>query len=571
MSNTLYANMLNIKEQEQLNIIKLAFDQITDWIVITDITGTILYINPAVEAVSGYSNIELLGNKPSAFQSELVPREVYTELWETILAGKIYSNIVTNRHKSGTLYYIASVITPIKDETGEIKYFISTGREMSDESEINSQIHNVIHYDALTGLLNRKSFVEEICKSKENCKNIAVVAVTINKLGLINSRFGFLWGDKVIREIGLRIKNFLDGDCLVSRPEGKVFAILYPDFGNPHKIVQFITKLEEVLKEPILIKAEQIYLSVSFGISTHPSDKVSEIHVKADALLTRAQLALSKAKKSNRLENYEFYTFSMNQQANDQIQKENEIYQAFKNDEFISYFQPFINLETGRVSGAEALMRRKKATGEIVSPIEFIGILEETGLIIEVGFNLIDKICQQIRSWIDQYGLDLPVSINLSPVQFKDELFCQKMMAIVEKYRIPSRLINFEITESILIEDTNRTICLLERLRENGFSVSIDDFGTGYSSLSYIQRFKINRIKIDMSFITNIVTNEADQAIVKAIIMMAEGLNLETLAEGVETADQLAILRDLGADIGQGYYWDKPLSAEEVTLKYFGK
>ena len=552
-----------------LDMIKRAFDQIGDWVLITDTSGMILYVNPAVEKLSGYSAQELLGNNPSVLKSELVSREVYQELWETILGGEVYSNVVTNRHKRGNLYYIASEITPIKDKDGKIDFFISTGRQIKDEGKTHSQMHKVIHYDALTGLLNRNSFVEKIGEKRKKYQKTAVIAITINKLGLINSRFGFVCGDKVIKEVGTRIKDVLDENCLISRPEGKVFAVLYPDFGNAHKIVQLITKIEGCFKDPIIINQQPLYISLSFGIATCPSDKVSEIDVAADALLTRAQLALSQAKKSSRLENYEFYTTSMNQEASDEISLENEIRQAYKENEFISYYQPFVDIKTGKIVGLEALMRRKKSTGEIVFPLDFISLLEEMGLIIEVGFSLIEQICFQMSQWIKVYGESVPVSINLSPVQFKDEHFCEKMMEIVERYKIPPNLIDFEITETVLIEDVNRTILILESLTDHGFRVSIDDFGTGYSSLSYIQKFKINRLKIDMSFVQNIVTSEQDQTIVKAIIMMANGLDLETVAEGVETKEQLALLKLLGANVGQGYYWDKPLSGQEITKKYF--
>ncbi|HHX62561.1 MAG TPA: EAL domain-containing protein [Epulopiscium sp.] len=569
MNNTLHSNISDSEILDQLNILKLAIDQTKDWVVITDRSGTILYINPEVEKLSGYTSEELLGHKPSVLKSELVPEKVYQKLWETIVRGEVYQNIITNRHKDGHLYYIASAITPVKNIDGKIKYFISTGREINNSSHFNQQIHDVMHYDALTGLLNRNSFIEEISHAKRQCNNLAVVSVTINKLGLINSKYGFVWGDKVIQEVGLRLRDILDKDAIVSRPEGKVFAILFLDFKNVSKIVQIINKIDEIIKVPIQVKDEQIHITVTFGISTYPSDKIAETEVQADALLTRSQLALSKAKKSSSLENYEFYTSAMNKQVSDQIHMEVEMYTAFKNDEFMSYYQPLINLKTGKICGLEALMRRKKSTGEIVPPNEFISLLEEMGLIVEVGFSLIEKICSQMRRWIDQYGYSVPVSINLSPVQFKDENFSEKMMQSIKKYKISPDLITFEITESMLIEDIGRTIGILENLKRYGFSISIDDFGTGYSSLSYIQKFKINRIKIDMSFVRHITTSEADQAIVKAIIMMAEGLNLETIAEGVETKEQLEIIRQLGSNVGQGYYWDKPLTAQEITDKYF--
>ncbi len=560
---------IDFRLSDEANTLKLAIDQTDDWVVVTDVEGTIIYANQGVEKLSGYKKEMILGNKPSIFKSHLVPESHYKKLWETILNGQVYSNVIMNRHKNGSLYYIACAITPVRDETGITKYFISAGRKISGNSSLSNQIYDVVHYDTLTGLLNRNAFIEEVSQSKQYQDSLAIVAITINKLGLINSRYGFLIGDKVIKKVGLKIREVVDISCVVSRVEGKVFGVLISNFENPTSIVQLIKKIERATAKPIKILDEEIYVSLTFGISTYPSDKIAEIDVPADALLTRAQLALSKAKNSNSLQSYEFYTYSMNKQVNMQMHMENEIFTAFKNDEFISYFQPLINLESGELSGLEALMRREKPTGEIASPFEFITFLETTGLIVDVGFSLIEKICKQMKYWIDEYGFSLPVSINLSPVQFKDALFCEKMMEITAKCGIPPKLITFEITESMLIEDVGRTVCIVERLRSQGFSISIDDFGTGYSSLSYIQRFEVNSIKIDMSFIRNIVDNSADQTIVKAITMMATGLDLYTVAEGVETKEQLELIKGLGVDVGQGYYWDKPLSAYEITQKYF--
>lgn len=564
-------NIVDLSIGKSLKNIKSTVDQIADWVIITDLSGTIVYANPEVESLSGYNQADLIGQKASVFKSDLVSESVYEELWETILSGESYLGVMTNRHKNGNLYYIAVTISPIKNEAGDANYFIAVGKNIDKCCKLNEQIHNTIHYDALTGLFNRNSFVEEVSQAKQSGINLAVIAININKLGLINSKYGFLCGDQVIKEVGLRIKKTIYPDCTLSRLEGKVFGILFPNFKELSSIVQLIHEIEDAVKMAIQLKEEEFYVSLSFGIATYNKNKnkvITDTDIGTDVLLTRAQLALSQAKQSNSMESYAFYTFTMNEQANKVISIGNEIYTACRNDEFVSYFQPLIDLNTGKVSGLEALMRRRKPNGEIVAPGQFIGALEESGLIIPVGFSLIRKICVQIRNWIDQYGFSVPVSINLSPVQFNDEYFCEKLTQIIEEEGVSPSLITFEIIESMLIEDVNRTVCILEQLRAYGFETALDDFGTGYSSLSYIQKFKINSIKIDMSFIRKIVTSEADQAIVKAIIMMAKALNLYTVAEGIETKEQLDIIRELGCDVGQGYYWDRPLAAEQILLKY---
>ena len=551
---------------EQLNIMKLAFQQIKDWVVITDVHGTILYVNSEVEKLSGYSKEEMIGRKPSMWKSELVAEETYKRLWETITSDQVYVGVITNRHKNGKVFDLVNTISPIKDDQGAIRYFVSTARGITRDSMFEEQMHHALHHDILTGLLSRKSFLDTVYTYIQQQNKFALLVITVNKLSLINNTYGFVWGDKVIKEVGNRVKETIGKEFVVSRLEGNMIGILLPGFENPSKIVHFIQTIQQAIKAPMSVENEQIYLSVAFGVSMYPYDMITE--EDAETLLTRAQLALFQAKSSNALKNYEFYTYLMNQQANEQLYMESEIYQAFENDEFIPYFQPVINLDTGEACSLEALMRRKKPTGEIISPGQFVGFLEETGLIVEVGMSLIEKICVQMRKWIDHDGLSISVAINLSPVQFKDPQFFEKMMAIVQQQGIPPKLLTFEITESTLVDDTTRTKSLLNKLKTEGFTISIDDFGTGYSSLSYLQEFDVDSLKIDMSFVRDMESNEADRAIVRAIIMMSEGLKLETIAEGVESKGQLDLLKSLGCDKGQGYYWDAPLPAEEIGIKY---
>ena len=556
----------NTSIMEQLKIMKMAFQQIKDWVVITNVDGVILYVNNEVENLSGYSKEEIMGHKPSMWKSDLMPQEAYKNLWDTITKGEVYVGVVINRHKDGKVFHLVNTISPIKDNEGEISYFISTAREINHNSVFEEKMHYATRYDTLTGLLSRKSFLDTTYRHIQKQNKFALLVITVNKLSLINSTHGFVWGDKVIKEVGVRIKETIGEEFIVSRLEGNMIGILLPDFKNPSKIVQFIQTIQQAMRAPMPIKNEEVYISVAFGVSIYPNDLVAE--EDAETLLTRAQLALFQAKNSNGLHNYEFYTFLMNQQANEQLYMESDIYKAYENDEFIPYFQPFIHLDTGQVCGLEALIRRKKSTGEITLPGEFISFLEETGLIVEVGISLIHKICAEMRSWIDHNGRGIPVAINLSPVQFKDTQFFEKMMEIIKHYGIPPCLLTFEITESMLVENIDRTKSLLNKLKSAGFTISIDDFGTGYSSLSYLQEFDIDYLKIDMSFIRDMVANEADETIVRAIIMMSEGLKLETIAEGVETQEQLELLKTLGCGRGQGYYWDAPLPAEQIATKY---
>ena len=555
------------KIKDVLNTVGLSIDQINDWIALTDKKGKALYANAAVEKISGYSKQEIIGNGLNIFKSHIMPDETYRQLWERILKGESYNCVFANRHKDGSIYYVANSIYPIKNETGKIKYFLSIGKEMNADGELTKQIHESMHYDKLTGLLNRNSFIENLSNMKWAYANMAVVVIKIRRLSIINKNYSFRSGEYTIKEVSDRIKKVLDEEMVFSRIEGNVLAILMTDYGNSYHIVRLINKIENSFKTPIRIENEDIYLSFSFGIATHHKENGKP---DGDSLLADAQIALSQVRKNGSLERYEFYSTSLNEEVQDKIAIEKEVYEAFRNDRFVSYYQPVVDIETGRIIGLEALMRCEKGD-EVISPLRFMNTLEETGLISEVGYRLVQKISRQIKEWMKEYGGSLPVSINLSPVQFKNEYFCGKILDVISDEGIPAELITFEITESTLIENINRTMEILNEMRSRGFNVAIDDFGTGYSSLSYIQKFNINSLKIDMSFIKNIASNSGDQTIVNAVIMMAKGLNINTVAEGIETKEQLEVLKALGCNKGQGYYWSKPVKGSEISKIYEDK
>ena len=311
-----------------------------------------------------------------------------------------------------------------------------------------------------------------------------------------------------------------------------------------------------------------IHISLAFGVATHNMD--SE-RLDAGILLANAQIALSQVKKVNAIEKYEFYTAHMSEELQKRVEIEDEIYAGYRNNEFIPFFQPIMDLHTGEISSLEALVRWKKSTGELITPSKFIKILEETGLIVEVGYSLIQQICCFIKDCIKSYGYCLPVAINLSPVQFKDKNFEENVLNYLEAQEVPPNLISFEITETTFMENIELTTELLKVMQAKGFTVAIDDFGTGYSSLAYLQSLKVDMLKIDMSFIKNIVQNVGDQVIVNAVITMAKGLGLRTVAEGIETREQMEIVKNLGGDEGQGYHWDKPMSAEDIIVYYHTK
>lgn len=559
-------NLLKFKAPKTLELLKVAIEQIQDWLVITDVDGKILYINKQVERISGYKENEIIGQKPSIWKSGESPQETYTVLWDTILSGRPFYKVIANRHKNGGIFYLANTISPVSDKNGEIQYFVSTAKDITQNYELEKQLHDVIHYDSLTQLPNRRSFISEIQEIVCGTKKSAILAISMNKLSLVNNTYGFTYGDRVIKKIAKRIESVLDETHVLARIENHVFAILVPEFKSLSGLVSLINKIEKVVGDPIILKGQELYIELSTGVGVYPSDATGGIK-----LLARAQTALAQVQSTHNLHKYVFYTQQMNTEAQMQLHLENDIYRAYENNEFIPYFQPVMNIKDGNICGLEALMRRENSLGEIILPTEFIGMLERMGLIEKVELRFIKKVCDQIRKWIDSGLKVVPVAINISPLQFGDKNLAKKIVKIVNEVGIPSELITIEIVESMFMEDLELAKSILKELKDEGFLIAIDDFGTGYSSLSYLKEFNADHLKIDMSFIKELLISKGDQAIVKAIVAIAQALEMKTVAEGIETIEQLELIAKLGCDIGQGHYWDIPLSAEEIASKYLQK
>lgn len=555
--------MLDFKTPQTLELLKVAVGQIQDWLVITDIDGKILYVNKQVQQISGYKEDEIIGHNPSMWQSGESTQETYAFLWDAILSGKPYYGVITNRRKNGEIFYLANTISPVNDENGKIQYFVSTAKDITKNYELQGQLNNIILYDSLTQLPNRTSFIKVIEENVSTTKKSAILAISIKKINLVNNTYGFTYGDKIIKKIAKRIKKTLNDDYVFSRIESHVFAILVPQLENLSEIVSLINKIEKTVGNHIMLKGEEIYIELSTGVGVSPTDADNGIK-----LLARAQIALNKVESASDSHTYAFYTSQMNKEAQEQLYMENDVYRAYENDEFIPYFQPFVNIKTGEICGFEALMRRQNSKGEIILPSEFIGILEQMGLIEKVELMFIQKVCEQIRKWIDHGENVVPVAINISPIQFSNERLASKIIRMVNKVGIPRELITIEIIESMFMENLELAKSVLKELKDEGFTIAIDDFGTGYSSLSYLREFDADHLKIDISFIEKIVKNKRDQALVKAIIAMAKALNMQTVAEGIETEQQLEIIGKLGCDIGQGHYWGVALPANEIASKY---
>jgi diguanylate cyclase (GGDEF)-like protein/PAS domain S-box-containing protein len=551
-----------MRTMEEMRKLSLAVEEASDWILITDKNGSITYANKAVEKISGYSKKELIGQNPRIFKSGDVPEERYKELWDAILSGRSFSAMIRNRKKTGEIFEIYHTITPVTDDTGAITNFVATSKDLTQQKALEERLDYLAYFDALTGLPNRKLFLnrldQDISRVDFSKKHVALLSIDVDRFTLINETLGPAVGDKVLIEIGKVLSRSVREGDTVARFGNDEFEIALVDVADADDVIFVADRIMKHLSQPMKILNHEIVTTITMGIAICPEDGKA-----ANDLLKNATLALSRAQEHGR-KNYQFYTSAIDTKASEVLLMERRLFNALKNKEFVLYYQPYVDTDTKNIVGMEALIRWKSPDQGLVPPGEFIPVLEDTGLIIEVGEWIVGESFRQVTEW-GQKGLPVvPVSINLSLIQFRQNNLLETIRRLLKKIAINPALIVFEITESAFMQNIDFTISVLADFKKTGFSLSIDDFGTGYSSLSYLKRFAVDNLKIDISFIRDITTDPDTASIITAIIAMAHSLRIKTIAEGVETEEQWKFLRLLRCDTIQGYYFHKPMPAEEV-------
>jgi diguanylate cyclase (GGDEF)-like protein len=433
------------------------------------------------------------------------------------------------------------------------------------EMEVQARIADLEHmanYDSVTGLPNRALFYETLRKTLDRASGdgcmVAVLIIDLDHFKNINDTLGHAIGDELLRQFSNRLVHCVHTRDTVGRLGGDEFALILTMQDNNHAATAVANKIREVLREPFDLKGHEVTVTASIGITVHPDDASDP-----ETLLKYADTAMYRAKKAGR-DTFRFFTAQMNAEALAQIKMEKAVRKAVENNEFVLFYQPKVQLSSGRIIGLEALLRWQRPGHGLVSPAEFIPVLEETGLIVGVGTWVIDTACEQIGRWMRSATGPMQVAVNVSGRQFVEGDLEGDVVKALARHDIPSDLLELELTESSLMVNTTRTIATLQNLKNLGVQISLDDFGTGYSSLAYLRRFPIDKLKIDIAFIRDITTNPDAASIALTIIRMAHGLKLDVIAEGVETEAQLAYLRRYGCDQIQGYYFSRPLPLAEI-------
>jgi diguanylate cyclase (GGDEF)-like protein/PAS domain S-box-containing protein len=475
-----------------------------------------------------------------------------------------YSRQLEHRilYADGEVGYITVRFFIVKDSQGRTVKTYGVNQDITEHKKMEQRIEYLAYYDALTGLPNRSLFIDRLKQGIERAeptsKIVAVAITDIDRFRSVNDIYGTAVGDKVLKDIAERLSNAIRKGDTVARLGNDEFGIALLDIANINDIVPVLEKIMKEISSPLNIMGDEIIITFSYGISVYPHDNKDPLE-----LMKFAGLALDKAKKDVG-RNYQFYTEDLNIRASEFISMEKKLYNAIKNEDFLLYYQPYYDINTQKMVGMEALIRWQSEDMGLVSPGKFIPVLEETGMIIEAGEWILKTATRQVKEWQDKGYPVVPVSVNLSLIQFRQKNIAEMVKKVMGECGFYPSLLTLEITESAFMQDIEFTRFVLEKLKDIGVSVSIDDFGTGYSSLSYLKRFPIDNLKIDISFIREMVKDPDSASIVMAIINMAHTLNLKTIAEGIETEEQWKFLRLLRCDIGQGFYLSKPLPAEEV-------
>lgn len=548
--------------EEHLVFASKVFDYSIEGIVVTDADGIILQVNAAFTAITGYSAEEAIGENPRILKSDKHSPEFYSDMWEKITGEGQWAGEIWNRRKNGEAYPEWLTISAVKNQGGRITNFVSIFHDISENFQQKEALKHQAQHDALTGLPNRVLMGDRLemalAKLPRSTFKLALLYFDLDNFKYVNDAFGHTAGDDLLIELARRLSTVIRSGDTLARLGGDEFLILLTDVDTINTVSHVAARIIESLGKPFHHRDVEFVVSASIGITLAPDDGIDAV-----TLVKNADTAMYRAKKFGK-NTYTYFTTKLDLQSHNRIAMESKLRKAIENNEFQLYYQPLVNSADGKIVGAEALIRWH-SDGSVIPPLQFIPLAEESGLIISLGEWIIIDAAKQAKLWHDA-GFDLAISINISSRQFRG----QDLLALLRNmYQviglIPGQLY-FEVTESMLIGDFEHTQKIMGDLRELGMKFYLDDFGTGYSSLSYLKKLPIDGLKIDKSFINDIVENTESRAIATAVVSLAKTLNLAIVAEGVETNDQRRVLTEISEMLIQGYLVSRPVPAEDFEV-----
>ncbi|MDO9049619.1 MAG: bacteriohemerythrin [Methylobacter sp.] len=551
----------------ELRIAATAFE-LQDAMLVTDANNVILKVNQAFTRITGYSAEEVIGKNPNLLSSGQHDQAFYTLMWESINRTDAWQGEIWNRRKNGEMFPEWLIITAVKehDEKSEqVNNYVASFSDITSRKAAEEEIKQLAFYDPLTQLPNRRLLQERLKHSidveRRDGKRLALLMLDLDRFKAVNDSLGHLAGDELLQQVAVRISTRLRDADMVARLGGDEFVVLLEDIAHAEDAARVAAKIIFVLSKPFqLTQSNDVQIGASIGISLYPEHGASY-----EMLMDHADAALYQAKDQGR-GCYAYFSEDQTLAARERIALETRLRRAIEQGELRVFYQPQVDIASGRIVGAEALVRWLDPIEGLIPPLRFIPIAEETGLILEIGAWVLRETCRQGRLWLDAGLPPLTLAVNVSPQQFRRGDISALVATALNETGFPAAYLELEMTESGLLENQDNVMALLNKLRAQGIRLAIDDFGTGFSSLAYLKHFPLDVLKIDKSFIDDIPHLQDDMEIAATIIAMGHILGFKVLAEGVETPEQLAFLREKNCDLYQGYIKSPPVPAEAFAL-----
>ncbi|MBA6046640.1 MULTISPECIES: phosphodiesterase DibA [Pseudomonas] len=550
------------ENRERLRQAAAVFDCTREGVLVTDTQGLIVHVNRAFMEITGYQCEDVMGQRPSLFKSGRHSAHFYQQMFQALESTGEWSGEIWNRRKSGEVYPQWQTIRVIHDDQGQVSHYVAVFSDISAMKNSEHELAHLAHHDPLTDLPNRLLFTDRaeqaLASAQVHKRGCALLLMDLDHFKIINDSLGHNVGDQLLKLVAERLSGLFGPGVTLARLGGDEFAVLAESCPQVVQAAALAQRMLNAMKDPFIFDGNQLFISASIGISLFPSDALS-----AEQLLRNADSALFKAKSAGR-EGYALYTEELTAHAQHRVEIAGELRRALDQHELRVYYQPVHDLHDSRLVGVEALVRWQHPERGLVPPGEFIPIAERTGLIAEIDAWVMDQACRQMCQWLAD-GVPLSfIAINVSSRLFARRELYEQVAQVLHATGLDPAFLELEVTESAVMDDPEVALEQLHRLRELGLRLAIDDFGTGYSSLLRLKRLPVQKLKIDQGFVAGLPWDEDDAAIVRVVIALAKSMGMQVHAEGIEQVEQARFLLDQECDMGQGYWFGRPMPADEI-------